>query len=115
MSDAKPLTDRATLHRVALKVRPLPGHPQYWRCQFGILNVWLYADSVEGAGAAAETIVAALPYELAGGKLAVYKSESEKPVQFAIREQLAAESGLSLLLMGMEVGADETVWETIHL
>jgi hypothetical protein len=119
---SEPLTDRAALYVVVRKVRPLPGHPQYWECQCGILNIWLYADSAEDAAATAKTIIAALPYERAGEQqFEVHKTPLPNAAtegqcvelrdQFAIREQLARESGLALLLIGVVVGADDTDFE----
>jgi hypothetical protein len=107
---AQPLTERAALHRVDLKVRLLPGHPRFWTCQFGILYVWLYADSAEGAEATAEKIIAALPYERVVGFLRIStRNPTSAPAE---GEQLARESGLALQLRGVALGADEAEFET---
>ena len=129
MNEGEPLSDRATLYRVTLKVRPLPGHPLYWKMQFGFLLVWLFADSYDGAASTACKIVGELPYELIGEQFAVTsyaapvtKEESGSSVvddpspetteQMAIRKQLALESGLALMLIVVATGADETGFET---
>lgn len=124
--EGEPLTERATLHRVIRKVRPLPGHPLYWKIQFAFLNVWLYADSPGGAADTAEAIIALLPYERVGTQVAIYPSNTtattERPPgwqgqsdetreQMDLRKELAAESGLSMMLIAVTVGADETDFE----
>lgn len=117
------LTERATLHRVIRKVRPLPGHPLYWKIQFGILNVWLYSDSPEAAADTAEKIIEVLPYERVGTQARVFlvraaaarspgDQSDETREEMDLREQLAAETGLSLLLICVTLGADETDFES---
>jgi len=112
----------AKLYRVAVKVRPLPGHPRYWDCQCGILNVWLFGDSPTVAADAASTIVDALPLERVGTQSAVFEDEDYSAPGddalfkgYAQRKALAEESGLSLLLIGVATGADETGFEECEL
>lgn len=126
----KPLTERATLHRVNLKVRPLPGHPLYWKCQCGILCVWLCANSPEDAAERVTTIVETLPYERVGDEVSVSTRNADAATatasvavgpseetreQCRLREQLAGESGLSMLLIAVAVGGDDTGLETMRL
>jgi hypothetical protein len=110
------------LYRVAVKVRPLPGHPRYWDCQCGFLNVWLFGDSPTAASDAVATIVDALPFERVGTQSAVFEDEDySEPGDdallkgYAQRKSLAEESGLSLQLIGVPTGADETGFEEFEL
>lgn len=118
------MTADAKLFRVARKVRPLPGHPRFWDCQFGILNVWVFANSFEEAKTHVDVIVAELPYEIVGDHAVVFEAEGEADAMsedattrkgFAQRETLARESGLSMLLLMVVVGADEGDFEKIEL
>lgn len=100
--------------------------------QFGFLLVWLFANSPDDAAERAMNIIAELPYELIGDKFAV---ETRKPSgapagdtlstqqgpsqetreQMALREELALESGLALMLIVVATGADETGFENAPL
>jgi len=122
----------AALHRVLLKVRPLPGHPLFWQMQFGLLRMWLFANSDEDAAGRAMKIIAQLPYERIGDQVRVERrkrpgttsggarpategSSLEVREQKAIREELAMESGLSLMLIVVLTGAEEADFETMPL
>ena len=112
------MRDGADLVRVALKVRPLPGHPRYWELKSAILLIWLYADCRDGAIETAEQILAALPYERIGDDADVHEMPATylpTQQQFKFREELAKEAGLSLLLLGVAVGADDAGFETMRL
>ena len=131
MSEREPLTADATLHRILLKVRPLPGHPLFWKMQFGFLRMWLFADSAEDAAERAMKLIAELPYERVGDQVAVETRKQpgatsgalpaaegpsqEVREQNAIREQLAMESGLSLMLIIVPTGAEEADFDSMPL
>ncbi|MFZ1219413.1 MAG: hypothetical protein WAO00_08970 [Chthoniobacterales bacterium] len=130
MNDREPLTERATLYRVNVKVRALPGHPLYWDCQCGILCIWLFANSPGDAAERVAAIVAVLPYERVGDEVSVCTGEEnaaeenrardggpseETRKQCRLREQLARESGMSMLLIAVAVGGDDTGFEQARL
>jgi hypothetical protein len=140
---SQPLSDKAELVTVVLKVRPLPGHPLFWKIKHATLYLWLYADSCEGARETAEQILTALPYEQVGDQIEVievptketaekifavwpYTSEGDQTEvnetridglarQFLLRKRLAEESGLSLLLIVGGLEADDNDFETFPL
>jgi hypothetical protein len=107
----RPLTDKAELVTVVVKVLPLPGHPQYWELKSALLYLWLYADSREGAIATAEQVFGALPYERVGDEFEVFEAMTTHPQEHLARSyefcaQLAKGTGLSLYLAGAVVGVD---------
>jgi hypothetical protein len=99
--------------------------------QFGVLRIWLFAPSPEDATARAIAIVAELPYERVGDQVAVeirrpsgvatdVPSRQSGPSQQAceqinLREELALESGLALMLIVVPTGGDEAGFETMPL
>lgn len=120
------MSEPTDLCRVTFRVRPLPGNPRYWDCQFGFLLVWLYSNSPEDANARADKILDELPYERIGTDALVVRAidnegfaprtdslvaQSPSDVAEETRVQLAKESGLSLLLLGVNTGADEAEFE----
>jgi hypothetical protein len=111
----QPLSDKAELVTVILEVRPLPGHPLFWTLDSAWLHLWLYADSEEGAIATAEQILGVLPYERVGERIEVLEPIDRHPKDpalarsFSKRKQLAEESGLSLMLLGVGIGGDESI------
>lgn len=125
-----PLAEQATLYSLDIKVRPLPGHPLYWECQCGILRIWLYGNSPEDAARRLELIMAALPYDRVGSEAVVSEASGDNSSaqadstdgpsvlmreQCAIREQLARQTGLSMLLIAVAVGGDDAGFETTPL
>lgn len=123
------------LHRIQLKARALPGNPTYWTTQFGFLNIWMYhsgssEESIEETPIeeVALSIAAIARYEVVGEQISVtpassansgttysLKGDSALSSELALREQLAKESGLSLMFIAAATGVDEGDFEACKL
>ncbi|MFL6514412.1 MAG: hypothetical protein ACJ8M1_05255 [Chthoniobacterales bacterium] len=100
------------LYQVTFKVRPAKEHPQFWRWQFGWLNVFLFAAGEYDAIERAKTITDQLPYEAVEltGMVQQLNGTAVKP-HFRQAEQDARHSGLGFHLIGYVPGADEEDFE----
>ncbi len=113
-------------YRTVFKVKPTKNHPRFFDWDFGLLSIWLFADSGDEAIERAETIIAALPYEIFGaGKYWTCKTtpdkkqiligtdepmnsrESQHLERVALEASLVFEFGIAFLLEAAETGAEE--------
>lgn len=114
----EPLTERAALHCISFKARPLPGHPRYYAFQVGLLSVWLFANSVEDATERASLIVGALPYERIGDAARFetdFPQTEESRAMNGRAQEEAEQIGLAIRVWTLETGADETAFESMPL
>jgi hypothetical protein len=111
------MADEWQLYRVSARVRPLPWHPKYYDWQFGVLCLWLFADSVDDAVERAKSILSVLPYEHVGTEVAVEKhfAQSAKHAVLQAIQEEAKQTGLALQLIACATGTDEEGFENILL
>lgn len=102
------------LYRVALKVRPSPGHPRYYECQFGVLCMWIYAPSPEDAGIRARRIVSDLPYEHVGTNVTVGVDPKPSELEQQCFEQ-ALQLGIGITMFACPTGTEEGDFETMDI
>ena len=95
---------------VIAKVRPTPKHPCYYEWQHGFLVIVVYSKNPESASAAAKTIIAQLPYELAAATLAVRGVEHLGDL-CANAVAGGRQLGLGLSLLAFATGSDEIEFE----
>jgi hypothetical protein len=96
---------------VLIKVRPAPNNPDYWKIQFGFMNVWLTAEDPEEAAQRAGNELDRRFWEIADAKCLV--SEPTEPISDLAHARLAdsARAGQPQLeLHACEPGADESVF-----
>ena len=91
-------------------VKPTPGHPRYWEVEFGILHIWIYAESTSQAHSFVSHINAILPYQLSKSRYLI--SEVEEPLNpamqwnFKISVVAASLAGLVICLEPWETGKE---------
>ena len=106
------------LHCVRVKVQPTPAHPLYYKWQFGLLEVWIYAVSPDDSVSKVQKILTELPYEPMGPFRAVRIPKDAAlvlPETSRLSRSRAEELGLGFFLIAAATGIDDTGFDDMCL
>lgn len=92
-------------YRAIVNVQPTVDHPRYYETDSGDLHIWFYA--VDGIDAATKVgdVLAVLPFEIQDTKLELQKHRLPLPAEFERHGSELDQVGLSLLYVGIRIGA----------
>jgi hypothetical protein len=110
------MTSSNLLYRVTAKAKPTPAHPQFFDWQYGLVEVWIYATSIDEAGVKTRAILDLLPYEVVGPNMRIQLDKPSLPSDppgFDTARSQATFVGFGLCLCVVPVGTDEQDFESL--